>query len=460
MRYIQYPERKLACDEWDVVVVGGGPAGCAAAVAAGESGAKVILLERTCALGGMGTSALVPAWTPYSDQVRQIQQGFAARVLSESKKGTPHVSEDKLDWVPIAPEHLKRVYDNFTAEAGVRVRFDTVLAGVITDRKGRVEALVTADKKGLRAVSGKVFIDATGDADVVFRTGVTMHHGDDAGGELMPATMCFTLANVHGFEEGLLPAVKTKGPDGKILIQRILADGKYPEIPDEHICMAWAGPGCVGFNAGHIYGVDNTDPDSVSKAVATGRRLAKAYRDALAEYCPQWFGDAFLVNTGTLLGVRETRRIIADYEVTIHDYMARKTFPDEICRNSYFIDIHLMKEKANPEKCHAAIVTDDQPSDWERRVHSRFEKYGPGESHGIPYRSLCPKGLRNVLVAGRCIGTDRAVNGSVRVMPVCLNTGEAAGVAAARAATLDGDIHLVDTQWLRGKIKERGGYIL
>lgn len=447
MRLLQYPEQTLSCEEWDIVVVGGGSAGCAAAIAASESGAKVILLERTCALGGMGTSALVPAWCPYSDKVRQIHQGFAARVLTESKKGTPHVAEESLDWVPIAAEHLKRVYDRFTSEAGVNVRFDTVLVDVVSDGNGGVEALITADKKGLRAITAKVFVDATGDADLVFRAGVPIHHGDDAGGELMPATMCFTLANVHGFEGRQLPGVKSKGADGRSLIQQILAEGKYPEIPDEHICMAWAGPGCVGFNAGHLYGVDNTDADSVSRAISKGRRMAKAYRDALAEYCPKWFGDSFLVTTGALLGVRETRRIRADYEVTIEDYLARRSFPDEICRNSYFIDIHLMKEEA-------------QSGDWEKKVHNRFEQYQPGESHGIPYRALCPKDLRNVLVAGRCIGTDRTVNGSVRIMPVCLNTGEAAGVAAARAATQEGDVHSVDTQWLRGQVTARGGYIL
>jgi FAD dependent oxidoreductase len=395
----------------------------------------------------MGTSALVPAWCPFSDKNQQIHRGFAARVFKESKKHTPHVAEGELDWVPIAAEHLKRIYDAFVLGAGVRVRFDVLLAGVVTDSHGTVTALITADKKGLRAISGKVIVDATGDADVVFKTGVPIHEGDDQGGELMPATMCFTLANVRGFETGRPPDLKGKEPGGISLIERIVADKKYPEIPDEHICAAWVGPGCMGFNAGHIYGVNNTDPDNVSVALVQGRKMANVYRNALADYCPEFFAEAFLVSTGALLGVRETRRIVADYELTIEDYLARRDFADEICRNAYFIDVHLMKDEA-------------KSGNWESRVHGAFERYKPGESHGIPYRCLCPKGLTNVLVAGRSIGTDRTVNGSVRIMPVCLNTGEAAGIAAARAAANGGNVHQVDTTWLRAQIMAKGGYIL
>jgi len=447
MKEIFYPQRKLVCEEWDVVVIGGGPAGCAAAVAAGESGARVLLLERTCTLGGMGTSALVPAWCPFSDKIRQINAGLGERMLKASKTGTPHIAQERLDWVPIAAEHLKRVYDEVVEQAGAKVRFDTLLVDVQTNGAGEIEAVITADKRGLRAVSARVYVDATGDADLVHRTGVSMHVGDNRGGELMPATMCFTLANCGIDKDTPMWRMKEPAEDGgPSLIQRIVRDGKYPDIPDEHIAVAMVGPGCVGFNAGHVYHVDNTDPESVSAGIIKGRRMAAAYREALAEYKPEWFGEAFLVSTGALLGVRETRRIIADYELTIEDYIARRTFPDEICRNAYFIDIHLSSEIA-------------RKGDWEKRLNRNAMRYEPGESHGIPYGSLCPKELHNVLVAGRCIGTDRTVNGSVRVMPVCLNTGEAAGLAAAMAARDGGGIRGVDVARLRESIRARGGYL-
>jgi len=435
--------------DWDVVVVGGGPSGCAAAVTAGEMGARTLVIERSCALGGMGTIARVPAWTPFSDKQQQIHQGFAGRMLKLSLESTPHIPQEKLDWVPISFEHLKVIYDEQVSQSGAKVRFDTLLVDVFVDDSGQVTGLVVADKTGLSVVKAPLFIDCTGDADLVARSGVPIHFSDDQGGELMPATMCFTLANVKGLEVGKhWPSLKAD-PSGKpSVIKRICEDERFAEIPDQHICMASTGPGCVSFNAGHIYDVDNTNPESISEAMAKGRKLASVYREALAAYLPQHFGESVLISTGAYLGVRETRRIYADYELTAADYLDRRSFEDEICRNAYFIDIHLYSDESGKSE------------DWEARVHSRVEKYRPGESHGVPYRSLCPKDLTNVLVAGRSIGADRTVNASIRVMPVCLCTGEAAGAAAA-LLTRDGtcNVHQVDPHQLRRVLKKRGVYL-
>jgi hypothetical protein len=176
--------------------------------------------------------------------------------------------------------------------------------------------------------------------------------------------------------------------------------------------------------------------------------MALSYRDALAEFFPEAFGNCFLVNTGSLMGIRETRRVVGDYVLTLDDYLQRRSFPDEICRNCYFIDIHSTKTEIakNPEEYRASC---------ERGV-----VYGPGESHGIPYRSLIPKGLENVLVAGRSISCEQIVQGSVRVMPVCLAMGEAAGLAAATAASQhEGKVREVDSGRLRSTLRELGGYL-
>jgi len=433
---------------YDIVVVGGGPAGCAAAVAAAEGGQRTLLIERTCSLGGMGTVGLVPAWCPFSDREQQIHRGFADRILRRSLASTPHVDPAEVDWVPISAEALKVIYDDELGRAGVAVRFDTLLVDVKVDAEGAVQALVIADKSGLHLVQAGVYIDATGDADLVARSGVATHQGDDAGGELMPASLCFVLANVEGFGREPHPALAIRREDaaGRQLITRIRQDPRFGMIPDDHICCSWIGPGCLGFNAGHVFHVDNTDPANVSAAIMQGRRLAQVYRDGLATYIPEHFGDAVLVNTGSLLGVRETRRIIADYELTLDDYLARRSFPDEIARNAYFVDRHLLSDEL--ASCDA--------DNWEDLVHGRHPKYAPGESHGIPYRCLCPQALRNVLVAGRCIGTDRTVNGSVRVMPVCLSTGEAAGCAAALAIDTGCDPRALDPSRLRRVLRERG----
>jgi hypothetical protein len=178
-----------------------------------------------------------------------------------------------------------------------------------------------------------------------------------------------------------------------------------------------------------------------------GRRMAEAYRAALAEFAPRAFANAFVSSTGSVLGVRETRRITGDYVLTLDDYLERRSFPDEICRNSYFIDLHQTKEEHKKQLS-------------EVEANLRFAHYKPGESHGIPYRCLTPLGLRNVLIAGRSISCERIVQGSVRVMPVCLAMGEAAGLAASMAASSDTvDVHAVDSALLRERLRSHGAYL-
>ncbi|MNC06341.1 FAD dependent oxidoreductase [compost metagenome] len=144
------------------------------------------------------------------------------------------------------------------------------------------------------------------------------------------------------------------------------------------------------------------------------------------------------------MGVRETRRITGDYVLSVDDYVNRRSFEDEICRNSYFIDIHGTEKEEKQAGGKPEVI----------------KRYGPGESHGIPYRCLTPRSLKNVLVAGRSISCVREVQGSVRVMPVCLAMGEAAGIAAALAAQLPNhDVHTVDAQILRRRLKEEGAYL-
>jgi hypothetical protein len=141
--------------------------------------------------------------------------------------------------------------------------------------------------------------------------------------------------------------------------------------------------------------------------------------------------------------------VIGDYLLTFEDYMRRQTFQDEICRNSYYLDVH--------KKTDEAAKTFEKNEEQEKKTTFR---YGPGESHGIPYRCLTPQGLRNVLVAGRCISTEQVVQGSVRVMPTCLAMGEAAGLAAALAASSAGpDVHAVDAGRLRGLLRGYGAYL-
>ncbi len=446
MKTITLPAREVPFDDsWDVIVLGGGPAGCAAAASAAREGAKTLLIEQTGSLGGMGTSALVPAWTPFSDKEKLVYRGIAEKVFVETKRGMPHVRPDAMDWVPIDAERLKRVYDDLVTQAGATVLFNTFFSAAETDGNGAVKAVVLSNKSGMNAKSAKVYIDCTGDADLCAWAGAEFHKGDEHGQSLMPATHCFILTNCDDYALAAAGNMHCSNPTSPI--HAIIASGKYPAIPDVHLCKATVGPGTVGFNAGHVYNLDATDPANVSKGMMLGRKMAAAYRDALAEYAPAAFGNSFLVQTGSLMGVRETRRVVGDYVLTLEDYVARRSFSDEICRNSYFIDVHAkVKEAFNDlKKVHA----------WEKTTMN----YGKGESHGIPYRCLTPKGLKNVLVAGRSISAEQMVQGSVRVMPCCLAMGEAAGLAAALASSGDGDVHAVDTDRLRARLLEEGAYL-
>ena len=438
---------------YDVIVVGGGPSGCTAAASAAREGAKTLLIEATGALGGMGTNGLVPAWCPFSDRIHMIYRGMAEQIFNASKKLCPHVGISDLDWVPINPEGLKRVYDEFVTRYGAHVLFNTTLSDVQTDEKGRVEAIIVSGKRGLEAYQASVFVDCTGDADLTAWAGGEYVQGDPATGELMPATLCFILTNVDEYayrydsRNGLVNG-SLHGDNPNSVVYEMARDEKYPLIADSHLCSNIIGPRTVGFNAGHLWHVDNTDPDGLSAALGAGRCLAEQYRQALAEYFPSAFGASYLVQTAPLMGIREGRRIVGDYTMTMEDYRLRRTFADEISRNCYYIDIHLSPEDAAADLKH------------EIDTYARGMHYQPGESHGIPYRSLLPRKLLNVLVAGRSISCERPLQASVRVMPNCLCTGEAAGMAAAQASSNDGDVHSVNIEHLRQRLREEGAFFL
>lgn len=443
------PERTLPLDDsWDVIVVGGGPAGCTAATAAAHEGARTLLVEATGCLGGMGTAGLVPAWCPFSDGRQVIHRGLALQVFERASVAIAHYKPGRYDWVEIDPEALKRVYDNLVTEAGVEVLFNSMLADVVM-QDGMVDGMVVANKAGLTVYRARVYVDCTGDGDVAVRAGAAFEKGD-AQGNLQPATHCFVLSNVDSQAYWSGPNFYHADPHSPI--HAIMASGKYPLIVDKHTCNSQIGPGTFGFNTGHLFDVDNTNPQNLSHTLMHGRRMAAQYRDALAEYALP-FANAFLVLTAGLMGIRETRRILGDYLLLLDDYLARRSFPDEIGRACYFIDIHGTEEEQ-------LALTKLAPEEAQRQIDEASLLYQPGESYGIPYRCLTPRGLRNVLVAGRCISTDRAVNGSVRVMPVCLVTGQAAGLAAALSAGMSPpDVHAVDTHNLRTRLRAEGAYL-
>ena len=445
--------------ETDVCVVGGGPTGIAAALSAARNGARVLLIERMGFLGGSATAMQVPAFAPFSDRTKAIVRGIGWEVMTEHQRRLGHPLPDpdsyhkpqdsgRMDWVSIDVELLKRLYDELCETAGVTVLFHTFVGeSNLSPRPAGVRglhSLVLANKAGLSRAKASVFIDATGDGDLAARAGCAFALGDESG-KTQGMTLCFTVAG--GSRTKYLEYVYATG-DGYLakLVERAKADGAW-NLPDSSLVgMSFKSESVAGCNLGHVYGYDATDPLSVSLAEREGRKVIAKLMAFLRRYVPGQ-ESIELISSGPHIGVRESRRIVGEYTLTLEDYLACRTFPDDIARCAYFIDLHAVTTEV---AARAKSVTDGA-----QRSHS----LPAGQSHGIPYRCLIPKGIENLLVAGRCLSSERAVQGATRVMPFCFAMGEAAGLAATLALDLEGAVRSVDIIELRQRLKTQGAWL-
>ncbi len=430
----------LVNNEYEVIVVGGGPAGCAAAISSARAGAKTLLLESSYMLGGMSTGGLV-GWSPVDDGEKIVYLSIAHEIIYESRCANKNADPNALGWgVSSYPEVNKMIYDRKVVDSGAKVLFGSMLCDA-DYLDGKVNSITVANKKGLTKYIAKMYIDCTGDADIIEFAGLPYEKSEC----LQPSTLCFCLTGID-MEQFKANKMRIRSGNRMNWLQQAIAnDPEFDLITDAHLCCGSSIGNSVKFNAGHLFDVDGTNPESVTEAMMTGRKMAFQFRDALAKYMPEVFGNAEVIMTAPILGLRESRRVVAEYNLTLEDYLERKSFPDEIGRNSYNVDIH-----ASPKEM------EKYGKDYMYKTNYQYDR---GESHGIPLRALIPKGTDNLLVAGRTIGSDHMIMGSIRVMPCCMVTGEAAGLTAALAIKENVGVRELDAEKVRTVLKKRGAYI-
>jgi len=426
--------------ETDVVVIGGGASGIASAISAALNGVHVLLIEQRGFLGGMGTVALVPAFCPFTDKEKPIIRGVGMELMERMKRAcsADYQQEYKtlLDWVPIDPEVLKRVYDDAVLEQNVQLLYHTFVSEVVMSQDNRkVDGVVIVNKSGRSFVRCKYLIDATGDADIAAMAGVPFQKGGEQG-ELQPGSMCYLLANVD--RTRFTRYLEETGDTGQLhrTVERAIEEGALPEGRKSISGLAWVSDYLVGVNFGHVFGVDGTKAEDLTRGAIEGRRLAERQLQFFRKYVPG-FEAAHMVASGEQLGIRETRRIVGDYVLQVEDFIEARTFQDDIARNAYYIDIHLATSKGN----------------------MTFNHLPPGQSHGVPYRVLLPIGVDNMWVPGRAASSDRAVQGSLRVMPNCFAMGQASGTAAAMALRANSSSRELDITELQKTLVEQGAWL-
>jgi ribulose 1,5-bisphosphate synthetase/thiazole synthase len=431
--------------ETDVVVVGGGPAGLGAAIAAARTGAKTMLVESGGCLGGTWTLGLQNHVTSFHDHRKIIIRGIALEIMKRLAAAgggeDPEVKfkdEFKTWWTCFEPETLKWLLDEIVTQAGVKTLLHTFCVGV--ERNGSsIRNVVVESKSGRQTLAAKLVIDCTGDADVAHFAGAATVKGR-SDGRMQPVTTAFLMMNVD--YDRMLREVYEKSTRGRIdECERQARERGELDVP----CRISLGapttvPGVTYHNTTRILGIDATCAADLTRAEMEGRRQVRQIVQFYRQHVPG-YENARLMMTSPSIGLRETRRIVGRYELTRHDVLQARKFADGIACNAYYIDLH-------------------NPVGTGTETGSDVNAHPPeGSWHHIPYRCLLPGALDNLLVAGRCISADRDALGAVRVTACCVAMGQAAGTAAALAAQAHIAPAALDAASLRLQLRHDGVWL-
>lgn len=454
---------------FDIIVAGGGTAGFAAALNAGRNGAKTLLIEKEYMIGGIMTAGLMAkiAIEPF---MTGIPTEFIMR-LGKIKKAIPYESFPK-PWppsemveIPVDAEACKLLAEDMLQEAKVKILYGTIVVGVTKTDDNVITGVIVENKSGRSVIPAKIFIDASGDADLCAYAGAQFEFGKDNNGICSASNMLSRIAGVdlvktfdylEANPDEITPRNR-RGEESHFLNADILREYAFSDNPqfiqvggfdktvkrllDDPAVSDWEKEVLqlrngvhfmntpvkdqVLVNTGRYKKLNGLDAMEISDAIIECRKQNWYIFNFLKKYIPG-FENATLAETGSILGVRETRRVVGDYWHTIDDFKSRVRFDDAIMRSDDSVEFH------NPSGA---------------GIH--FELYTKGEYEEISYRSILVKGFKNLMVVGRCWSADQLTLSANRNIGFCMGMGQAAGMAAAMAIKDNVSIREIDIKALQ-----------
>jgi hypothetical protein len=439
---ITEPARKVPLyGEYEVAVLGGGPAGIAAAVAASRAGRRTLLIERYGFLGGMGTAAGVTNFCGLHANVygemHRVVRGVASDLLDRIDRldglNAPHLILGKIFAQAYDTAAYKIAADDLLASHKVDILFHALGAGVVMHDDKRINALMVETKAGRQAVRANIFIDCSGDGDLAAWSGVPYEVGDNAGSMLYPSMM-FRLNGVDPEKAG--EAWRTI----PVLMEQAEAAGthKFPRkaaiVRPQRSQIEWR----VNFTQlarKDGTAVNGLEPDDLTRGEIEGRRQAVKAFEFLRTV--PGFKKSYIVDLPPQLGIRETRRVIGGYMLSGEDVLGCASFEDSIGVNGWPIESHVAGD----------VIFKFPPIPQSRGFNE------------LPYRMLVPAGVDNLLMAGRCASMTHDGQSAARVSGACFAMGEAAGSAAALALSGNTNPRDIAVEKLQQALRAQGAFI-